>query len=226
MIAAQDIASQPPGDPAAYARAQLLLLHLDKWARQHPEPSPEEVEHWKRLQTLPWCPVLVNPPEAGLPWPHAVPPPPQHDQRQQQQPSLMESAADAAVDTAQEPQQQQQQQSVWRTAPKMVAPVEMAWLVSGPLRLLAAPSPSKQLQVLLGWSQQQVLRPFTASMQLAQLGDKNPAGTVSDEPCTTTLFTRGMSRIAHCQFHRGCHAHLSEPSGFLGTQPLAILGIV
>jgi hypothetical protein len=167
VIAAQDIAALPLGAPSAQRRAQLLLQHLDSWAQQHPQPGPEDVSLWKRLQTLAWCPVLTTPPEQGLPWPHSHP--------QQQQPgALIESGTDAASGgmTAEQPQEMS------RAAPKIVAPAEMAWLVSGPLRLLAAPSPSKQLQELLGWTQQQVLRPFTASMQLAQLGEQYPAGTV------------------------------------------------
>lgn len=195
VVAAQDIADAPPDDPAAYARAQLLLHHLDQWAQQRPlqqqqpdSSSQQDAEHWKRLQTLQWCPVLVSPPEAGLPWPHIHP---QHQQQQQQelQPGhggagVSEAAAEEQGDEValqlQTPPSPQQQR-VWRAAPKMTAPAEMAWLVSGPLRLLAAPCPSKQLLQRLGWMQQQVLRPFTASMQLVQLGDAYPAGTVSKD---------------------------------------------
>jgi hypothetical protein len=114
--------------------------------------------------------VLVDPPEEGLPWPHV------HPQQQPQQQVLLDAAeADTAAGTR---EQRDQLHRAWRAAPKTVAPAEMAWLVSAPLRLLAAPVPSRQLRQLLGWSQQQVLRPFTASMQLAQLGDKYPAGKV------------------------------------------------
>lgn len=169
-VAAQDVTALPLDDPLASPRAQLLLQHLDQWARQHPQPSDQEASLWKQLQTLPWCPVLVEPPEEGLPWPHV------HPQQQQQQQTLLDAAeANTAADVG---EQQDQPQRSWRAAPKTVAPAEMAWLVSAPLRLLAAPIPSRQLRELLGWSQQQVLRPFTASMQLAQLGDKYPAGTV------------------------------------------------
>lgn len=175
VITAQDIADRPPDDPAAHARALLLLQHLDSWAQAHPESSLL----WKRLQAFPWCPVLVNPPEQGLPWPHALP--------QQQQMQAITSAGSAAAGSGDQALQQQelqyqqelQQQQVWRAAPKMVAPADMAWLVSGPLRLLAAPRPSRQCQELLGWTQQEVLRPFTACVQLAQLGEMYPADTVS-----------------------------------------------
>lgn len=179
VIAAQAIAELPSNDASAQPRAKLLLQHLDKWAQQHPQPSPQEADLWKRLQTLPWCPVLDSPPEPGLPWPHT--PPQQHQQQQQQGhqalPEQQQQLGDiAGVD---QPPPQPPPQQVWRAAPKMVAPAELAWLVSGPLRLLALSSPSRQLQELLGWTQEQVLRPFTASMQLVQLGDKYPAGTVS-----------------------------------------------
>ena len=163
VIAAQAIAALPLNDASAQTRAELLLQHLDKWAQQHPQPNPQEADLWKQLQTLAWCPVLTTPPEASLPWPHT--------QLLQQQLQLDTTGAG--------PQEQQLQQQQQRAAPKMVAPVEMAWLVSGPLRLLAAASPSRQLQELLGWTPEQVLRPFTASMQLAQLGEMYPAGTVS-----------------------------------------------
>jgi hypothetical protein len=187
LIAAQDIADRPPDDPAAHTRALLLLQRLDSWAQQHPQPAPQDAELWKRLQALPWCPVLVNPPEQGLPWPHTLPQQP--PQQQQVSLSALSSVGSAAAEPGgqtlqqQDPQQQggqqqQQQQQVWRAAPKMVAPTEMAWLVSGPLRLLAAPRPSRECQELLGWTQQQVLRPFTACVQLAQLGEMYPAGTV------------------------------------------------
>ena len=29
----------------------------------------ENVEVWSALKTLAWCPVLAQPPEAGMPWP-------------------------------------------------------------------------------------------------------------------------------------------------------------
>lgn len=165
------MAALPLDDPSATRRAQLLLQHLDQWARQHPQPSDQEAALWKRLQTLPWCPVLFDPPEEGLPWPHVHP----QQQQQQDQTLLGTAEADTAADAG---EQQDQSQRAWRAAPKTVAPAEMAWLVSAPLRLLAAPIPSRQLRELLGWSQPQVLRPFTVSMQLAQLADKYPAGTV------------------------------------------------
>lgn len=177
VIAAQAIAELPSNDASAQPRAKLLLQHLEKWAQQHPQPSPQEADLWKRLQTLPWCPVLDTPPEPGLPWPHT--PPQQQQQQGHQAPQQQQHLGDMpSVGLPLQPPLPQQQQ-VSRAAPKMVAPADMAWLVSGPLRLLALPSPSRQLQELLGWTQEQVLRPFTASMQLVQLGDKYPAGMVS-----------------------------------------------
>jgi hypothetical protein len=67
---------------------------------------------------------------------------------------------------------------VLRIAPKLVAPAELAWLTSAPLRLLSGHTPSRQLQQLMGWSLRQVLRPSVAIAQLMELGRMYPAGQV------------------------------------------------
>jgi hypothetical protein len=83
--------------------------------------------------------------------------------------------------------EQQQQQPVLRIAPKLVAPAELAWLASAPLRLLAGHSPSAQLQQLLGWSFQQVLRRSVVVAQLMELGKMYPAGQVRCRACYCTV---------------------------------------
>lgn len=174
VLAARSIAEHTTDDPEPHVRAQQLLLCLDDWARQHPQPDAAEVGLWRELQGITWCPVLVKPPETGLPWPHPI---------YEQSLAELETAGQPAVEAAGGATEQQQQhpaqhQRVLRMPPKMVAPAEMAWLVSGPLRLLAAPGPGKELAALLGWQPQQVLRPAVAMAQLMALGEMYPAGQV------------------------------------------------
>jgi hypothetical protein len=86
--------------------------------------------------------------------------------------------ADDSTVAAPAPSAGQQQQPVLRIAPKLVAPAELAWLTSAPLRLLAGHTPSQQLQQLMGWSLRQVLRPSVVIAQLMELGKMYPAGQV------------------------------------------------
>jgi hypothetical protein len=193
LVAAESIATYAADDPTPHSRAQVLLQQLDEWAQLHPQPTAEEAALLKALQGIPWCPVLVRPPDHNLPWPHSQPvaaPAASAASASVSVGSTASEQARAAIDNAdtddssvQEPtslasQQQQQQQPVLRIAPKLVAPAELAWLTSAPLRLLAGHTPSEQLQQLLGWSVRQVLRPPVAIAQLMELGKMYPAGQV------------------------------------------------
>jgi sacsin len=182
VLAARSIAEHAADDATPHTRAQQLLHHLDDWARSHSEPSGVEAALWRELQGIAWCPVLLTPPERGLPWPHHIP------EKQQEQEQLAAPAQPAVDHAPAEPppppqQQEQQEQQVLRMPPKMVAPADMAWLASAPLRLLAAPCPSSALCQLLGWTHSQVLRPAVAVAQLVQMGVLYPAGQVGRWCC-------------------------------------------
>jgi len=186
VLAAQSIAAHDPDDPAPHPRAELLLYQLDQWAQQHPAPTEDERDLWKELQHLPWCPVLLDPPDPALPWPHSVPA--RHQAGPLQAPAEQEALEGTAPavpgELAAANEQQPEPPPVLRVAPKLAAPQDLAWLASAPLRMVAAGPASgsgkigAELVQLLGWSQQQVLRPSVAVAQLMELGKMYPAGKV------------------------------------------------
>jgi sacsin len=183
VLAARSIAQHPADAPEPHGRAQRLLQCFDCWAQQHPQPSVAEAALWRELQSIAWCPVLLSPPDAALPWPHKRNAAAGSEQQEQQgqQHQQQQHAADAAAGGQESVAESsaaavQQQVQVLRMPPKMVAPADMAWLVSAPLRLLAAPAPpSTELAQLLGWQRQQVLRPPVVIAQLVALGEAYPA---------------------------------------------------
>lgn len=186
MLAAQGIALHGADDPAPHSRAECLLSQLTHWAEQHPAPTEDEKSLWKELQHLPWCPVLLEPPDPALPWPHPAP------ARQLTGPSqaaaelgALEATA-AAVPGDNAAATDKQPHPVLRVAPKLAAPQDLAWLASAPLRLVAAGTAGRdggkmgpELAQLLGWSTQQAIRPSVAVAQLMELGKMYPAGKVT-----------------------------------------------
>lgn len=191
LIAARDIASHgAPDDPAPHARAHTLLEQLDAFAmRQQSTKAEVSPQLLRELQSLAWCPVLVCPPDQGLPWPHEQPMTLQKTQQQQpqQQPQQDDTSAaedaDSALSSLMLPQL-----PVLRAPPNLVAPVELAWLASAQLRLLDSPrAPSDALAALLGWQHEQVLRPQVCTSQLMQLGQRHPAGSVTDAALCSKL---------------------------------------
>lgn len=148
VLAAESIAQYAADDFKPHHRAKAVLHHLDVWARQHPQPSEAEALLWKALQGIPWCPVMIHPPDDNLPWPHARP-----------VIAAAPTPADEAEGDAATAGAAAVEEAVMRVAPKLVAPAEMCWFASAPLRLLEAEvAPSLSLQQLMGWTQQQVSR--------------------------------------------------------------------
>jgi hypothetical protein len=207
LAAAESIATYATDDPTPHSRAQVLLQQLDAWAQQHPQPAAEEAALLKALQGIPWCPVLVRPPNAALPWPHHQPAAASaasvsvgssaSEQAQAADGTLHADDSTVVAPASPASQQQQQQQPVLRIAPKLVAPAELAWLTSAPLRLLAAHLPSQQLQQLMGWSVRQVLRSSVAIAQLMELGKMYSAGQVRRCAWQTTYTAASHAMAAY-----------------------------
>lgn len=200
VLAAERIAQYPSDDPTPHHRAHALLRHLNTWAEQHTQPNDEETALWRQLQGIPWCPVVTTPPNNNLPWPHAVPGGSQSSVGSTNA-TVRDNAAAGGVEKVSAGAvaapaaaggagagigKEHGKHSVLRVAPKLVAPADMAWLVSAPLRLLEAETtlpkaaraaaetiaaaaaggggsgagegrfPGPALQQCLGWTQQQV----------------------------------------------------------------------
>jgi hypothetical protein len=160
--AAEALAAGGEAAPGASPRAHALLRRLDAWAERgksrHVPESEEAI--WSALQHVAWCPVLVSPPEPGLPWPHQ--PPPTQEQREGAAAAdgsdsgaadRSGSASGAAAGT----------QPLALAPPRMARPAGEAWVASAPLRLCAGPA-GAPLCRLLGWA-----RPLPAPMAVAQL---------------------------------------------------------
>jgi sacsin len=150
--AAEAVAAAGEGAVGAGPRAHALLRRLDAWAeRSRSRAVPEgEAMLWASLAHVAWCPVLVNPPEPGLPWPHRRPAP-----------------AGGGPDDA-----GALQAPLALAPPRMARPVSDAWLASAPARLCAGRA-GAPLQRLLGWAEP--LSPQLAVAQLVELARLYPA---------------------------------------------------
>jgi sacsin len=163
--AAEAIAAAGEGALGAGPRAHALLRRLDAWAeRSRGRPGGEgEALLWSSLVHVGWCPVLVEPPEPGLPWPHHRPGA-ARDSAAGAGAEGDAGGADAAAVDAEPP--------LALAPPRMVRPAAEAWLASAPARLCAGRA-GGALRALLGW--EAPLSPQAALAQLVELARLYPA---------------------------------------------------
>jgi len=180
--AADAIATAGEAAGGAAPRAHSLLRRLDGWAERSKSRAVSEQDEgvWVALQHVAWCPVLVGPPEAGLPWPHRQPEAPAASGLITDQPSSPARAGAAAADThttgssaaATSSSSSSSDGALILAPPRMVRPVEDAWIASAPARLCAGRAGGPLIR-LLGWADP--LSPQLALAQLVELARAYPA---------------------------------------------------